>query len=554
MKIKDSEANTCFDKFFFRTLLMFVFLFVILYFYRLGSVGLIDVDEPRYAETGREILESGNWIVPNFNYVTRYDKPILFYWLEAISMKIFGINEFSARLPSVLSALSCVAVVFFFIKTFYSTACGLIGALILMSCFQFAALSRFSVTDMTLANFTCSSIICFFLGYNQILTSHRFFKLQVTEFSFWYLLGFVFLALAVLTKGPVAIIIISLILLPFFWWIRKLDYFFRSKSFWIGFILFLLIVFPWYVAVHLATEGEFSRVFFGLHNFSRYTSTVSGHRGSIFYFIPVVLIGFLPWTFFLPQAISAILKKGLKSLLASTREQSLWFCLWWFLVIFLFFSFSRTKLLTYIMPLFPALSVIVAIWFENILLKQINNKGLMIGLGMFFLFCLVILYICFFNLNVLLPREIKSLKLDLQIVCFAFLMFVGVSMAWASHKDVKMTISIFLSTFLLLYFSLVTLLLPKVDKCSQYLLRTFAKSIPKDVEIGTYQIIKPSLTFYAKRQVKKIDTLTELQNRLSQKEKFAFVTKKNLLNEIFLENSYKWSSDDRYVFFTNYVN
>ena len=112
-------------------LLVFLFLFFILYFYNLGSVGLIDVDEPRYAESGREILESGNWIVPYFNYSVRYDKPIFFYWLEAISMSIFGINEFSARLPSVLTALLTISMVFYFLKYFYSFTSALLGALIL---------------------------------------------------------------------------------------------------------------------------------------------------------------------------------------------------------------------------------------------------------------------------------------------------------------------------------------------------------------------------------------------------------------------------------------
>ncbi len=548
-KIKNSDISDGFLK----TLIILLILFVILYFYRLGRVGLIDVDEPRYAEAGREMLESGNWIVPYFNYSVRFDKPILFYWLEAISMKIFGVNEFSARFPSALCALLCISGLFIFLKTFYNTGFALIGTLLLMSCLEFVALARFSVTDMALASFISSSIFSFFLGYHQIINSHRFFKLQITEFSFWYIIGFIFLALAVLTKGPVSVVIMGLIFLPFFWWIEKLDYFFKSYSFWIGFLLFLLLITPWYLMVHFATGGEFTKVFFGIHNFSRFTSVVSGHKGSVFYFVPVVLLGFLPWTFFLPQAIFTLIKKGLKSLLSSTTEQVPWFCLWWVIVVFVFFSFSKTKLLTYILPLFPALSVIVSFWINEMIKKHINNKGLVIGLGVFFLFSLIVLYICLFNLNVILPREIKSLKLDLSIIFFAFLMFVGVSMSWASsHKDVRMTVVIICSTFLLLYFCLVSFLLPKTDKYSQYRLRTFAKSIPEDVEIATYQIIKPSLVFYAGRKIEKFDSIEKIQEKLNQGNKFAFVTKKKLLNNISLENSYIWGKDSRYIFITNY--
>lgn len=539
---------------FLRILVILFAVYFLLYFYNLGSVGLIDVDEPRYAEAGREMLESGNWIIPYFNYVVRFDKPVFFYWLEALSMLLFGVNEFACRLPSVLMALLCLFFVFVLLKTFYEEKIALLGTLILMSCFEFAALSRFSITDMTLSCFISSSVISFFLGYNQLVNSHRFFTNQIVEYTYWYILGFIFLALAFLTKGPVSIVIVGLIFLPFFWWIRKLDYFYKSNSFWIGFVLFFVLISPWYIAVHFATGGEFTRVFFGLHNLSRYTEVVSGHKGSIFYFIPVVLIGFLPWTFFLAQAISSIVSKGLKNLLVSTKSQLPWFSLWWFLVVFIFFSTSKTKLLTYILPLFPALSIMVSLWFDEIINKQATKSGLVIGLGFFFVFCLVVVYLCLFNLDALVPREVKNLKLDFQIIIFAFMLFVGVSMAWASsHKDEAMTLSVILSTFLLLYFCLVGFLLPKIDNHSQKMLRTFAKSIPKDVEIATYEIIKPSLTFYSGRHVRKLDNLKQLQEKLKQENKFAFVTKKKLLQGINLENSYLWGKDERYVFCTNYL-
>ena len=555
MKIKIKEIkNNNISESFFTILIILLILFVILYFYRLGSVGLIDVDEPRYAEAGREMLESGNWVVPYFNYSVRFDKPVFFYWLEAVSMKAFGVNEFSSRFPSVLCAFVCVSVLFVFLKTFYDTSFALVGTLLLMSCFEFAALSRFSVTDMALTSFISSSVFSFFLGYHEIINSHRLFKFQITEFSFWYIIGFIFLAFAVLTKGPVAVVIMALIFLPFFWWIERLNYFFKSSSFWIGFFIFLFLVIPWYASVHSATGGEFTKVFFGVHNFSRFTSVVSGHRGSIFYFIPVILIGFLPWTFFLPQAIFTLMKRGLRNLLSSTTEQVPWFCLWWFIIVFVVFSFSKTKLLTYILPLFPALSVIVSFWFNEMFKNHLSKKGLVIGLGVFFLFSLVVLYTCLFNLQVILPREVKNLKLDLSIISFAFLMFVGVSMAWASsHKDVRMTVVIIFTTFFLLDFCLISFLLPKIDRHSQLMLRTFAQSVPKDSELATYQIVKPSLTFYGRRKIEKFDSIEKIQEKLIQETKFAFVTKKNLLNDIQLSNSHIWGEDSRYIFITNFT-
>ncbi len=527
--------------------------FIVLYFFFLGNIGLLDVDEPRYAEAGREMLESGDWIVPYFNYVVRYDKPVFFYWLEALSMAAFGVNEFSARLPSVLCALICVYFLYTFLNRFYGSTCALIGSLILMSSLEFAALARFSVTDMTLSCFISSAFFCFFLGYDQILNSHKVFKHQIKEFTYWYLLGFIFLACAFLTKGPVSIVLVSLTFLPFFWWIGKTDYFLKSKAFWVGFLLFIALILPWYIAVHNATNGDFTNTFFGLHNFDRYTKVVSGHKGNYFYFIPVVLIGFLPWIFFLPQSIWSLFKRGLRVLQTSSKDQVPWFCFWWFLVIFLFFSVSKTKLLTYILPVFPALSILVAIWFDGLIKKGKSNLGVVIGLGVFFLICIILLYVCLFQLNIIMPRELKTLKLDFQILTLAFLLFVGVSMAWASsQKDLSLTFTIILSTFFLTYFLSISLLLPKIDKHSQYLLRTFAKDMPRDVEISTYQIVKPSLTFYAKRKIGKIDNFKKLQERINSEKKFAFVTKKTFLEGKTLINVSKWGSDNRYVFYTNY--
>lgn len=535
------------------TLFIFLAIFVFLYFFLLGNIGLLDVDEPRYAEAGREMLESWNWIVPHFNYTVRYDKPVFFYWLEAISMAVFGVNEFSARLPSALTAILCTYFLFQFLNTFFGVTCALIGSLVLMSSIEFAALSRFSITDMTLASFISCAIFCFFLGYDHILNSNKIFKLQIKEFSAWYILAFFFLALAFLTKGPVSIVLIGAIFIPFFWWIGKLEYFLMNKSFWLGFILFLVLVLPWYIAVHSATNGDFTNVFFGLHNFERYTKVVSGHKGSYFYFIPVVLVGFLPWTFFLPQAIASIFKKGLKGLQKSSKEQVPWFCFWWFLIVFIFYSTSKTKLITYILPLFPALSIIISVWLNELIKKKVGNLGLTIGLGIFFILTLVLAYVVMFKLNIILPREIKSLKLDFQILLLSFVLFVGVSMAWASSlKDAGMTFSIILTTFLILYFSSVSIIMPKIDKHSQYALRHFAKSFPKSVEIAEYQIVKPSLIFYSKRQVKRFESLKKLQERINTNKKFAFVTKKALIKNVSLENVYKFNEDSRFVFYTNY--
>lgn len=531
----------------------FLFLFGFLYLFNIGSYGLIDVDEPRYAEVAREMLESGNWTIPYFNYEVRYDKPIFFYWLEALFMIVFGENEFAARLPSVLMSFCCLAFLYIFLKVFFGKVTALIGVLILMTSFEFSSLSRFSIPDMTLTSFITCSILCFYLGYYELLSSKRFVKEQLSTFTYWYILAFVFLALAVLTKGPVGIVLTFLIIVPFFWWIRKLDYFIFNKSFWVGFFLFLVLVFPWYIAVHKATNGEFTKVFFGLHNFLRFTSVVSGHKGHLWFFIPVVMIGFFPWIFFLPQSIYSIVRKGLARMLYDINHQVSWFVLWWFFVIFIFFSISKTQLLTYVLPLFPAISVVVAIWFKEVISKTINTSGVVLGMGIFFLCSIIGFYIFIFHFDLVLPNNVKGLKLNFELAIFSFILLVGVSMAWASsNKDIFATLYILLTTVFFVYFSLITFVLPKIDLHSQFKLRTFSKSLPKDVIVAIYRTRKPSVNFYARRKIKQINSINNLQESLNQELRFAFVAKKKDLQGVTLKNAYKWGEDNRFVFYTNY--
>jgi hypothetical protein len=156
-------------------------------------------------------------------------------------------------------------------------------------------------------------------------------------------------------------------------------------------------------------------------------------------------------------------------------------------------------------------------------------------------------------MDLLLPVEIKGLNLNLFLILFAFLMLVGVGMAWSSsNKNGKISFSILVSSFFLVYLCLIGFVLPKVDSYSGQLFKSFAKNIGKDVEIATYKIIKPSITFYSKRKVRKINSLNTLQNKLNQDEKFAFVAKKKDLKNNLLENLYLWGDDSKFIIYTNF--
>ena len=460
--------------------------FVSVYLFKLGDFGLFNVDEPFHAEVAREIVESNNWIVPKFNYEAIYDKPILFYWLEALSMKIFGINEFSARLPSACSAIFCSMLLAYLLRKLYGITPALISVLVLMSSLQFIAYSKLAVLDMLLTNFITCSIISFFLGYIKINNNSNF-----SGFNIWYLLGFIFLGLGILSKGPVAIVIVGMTLLPFFILVKKLYYLVKNPSFWFGFILFLVLVLPWYLAVHYATNGEFTKIFFGVHNFDRFTSVVAHHSAPLLFFIPVISVGFMPWIFCFPQAIYFLLKRNKKDFLISTQEQFYWLSLWWFLIVFIFFTVSKTKLISYILPLYPPLSILVGLW-----LWQVTNKKAYALLA--FLFVVLMIYFSF--ITVALPILDKRLVLQLE-------------------------------------------------------LRTFSNYIKKEnIELITLNAYKPGFVFYTGKKIFDAKNLKNFNKKIMENKRYAFVTDKENFKKLPQNKIYlcDLNTSDRYMFFTNY--
>lgn len=296
-------------------------------------------DEPRYAETAREMLENSQFIVPYCDYLPRFDKPILFYWLEVLSFKIFGINEFAARFPSSLAGALIVSSAYA-LGSFYNY--GFIAAMISMTSFALFVMSKMAITDMCLSALICLALTEFFLKYKQS-----------KKFSLW--IGF-FTGLAVLCKGPVGIILPLLIIIIF---LIKEKFSLGKKHLLqmlanIG--IFLILVLPWYIAVDKATQGAFTQAFFLGHNFLRYTQIHTGHNGPWYFYILVIALGFLPWTLFVPNA--------LKHSLHAAREDSQLqkFCIVWILSVFVFYTLSRTKLPTYILPVFLPLSLLMAKW------------------------------------------------------------------------------------------------------------------------------------------------------------------------------------------------
>lgn len=339
----------------------FILIFsLILYLAFLGSYPLFDKDEPYYAEAAREMIERNSYIIPYFNYVPRYEKPILFYLLEILSFKAFGVNEFAARLPSALLAIALVLINYFFVKRFDAdskedTRFPLYSSLILATSLEFFILARMSITDMCLNFFISTALICFFIFYQKNIFNNS----TKVEPLFLYLSA-IAISGGVLTKGPIAILLPGLIVTVFLLVSGKLLYFVKRFFLQILISVFIiaLIAAPWYVAAHIESAGEFTKAFFLEENFNRFFSSVKVHKASPWWFyLPVTLVGFMPWTLALPKALSS-----LKSRLARNdlEKDLLVYVLIWFLCFFIFYSIAKVKLINYILPVYLPLSLIVA--------------------------------------------------------------------------------------------------------------------------------------------------------------------------------------------------
>ncbi|MDJ0598803.1 MAG: glycosyltransferase family 39 protein [Crocosphaera sp.] len=376
----------------------------------LGSIGLMDKTEPMFVEAARQMLITGDWVTPYWNGETRFDKPPLTYWLVGLSFQLFGINEWGARIPSSLAAIAVVILGFYTLKNFgFSRAkevsrkptklwfSAWIGAGIIALNPFWIAWGRTGVSDMFLSSGIALALLSFFLGYGYSETNAKsYFGLSIARW--WYIAYWVFMALGVLAKGPVALVLPGLTVIVFLLYVGRFIEVVKETPWLLGISSFLLISVPWFVLVTLEHGQEYINTFFGLHNVQRFTSVVSRHPGAWYYYIPVIMVGLLPWSIYLPLAIAKLKVWQRQKWVNSSRTTHLGiFCLCWFLVVLIFFSSSVTKLAGYVLPLMPAAAIIIALfWSEQVeikseepsgvwsflfLLSGIANVGLLMGLG-----------------------------------------------------------------------------------------------------------------------------------------------------------------------------
>lgn len=330
------------------TLLALLILSGTLFFFRLGTPGLFDADEPAYAQAAREMLETGDWITPHFNGRPRFDKPILFYWLITLSYRVFGVTEFAVRFWSALAAVMLALLIAWAAQRRFGPPADLWAGLAFAVNGLTGLLARAAVTDMLLTLFVTLAILA---GVEALSDATR-------KGRRWATMGWAAMGLAVLVKGPVGLLIPAMALGGALLILRELRGLTRLFP-WQGPVLFAAIAVPWYVLVLSANGWAFVEGFVIKHHVTRFTGVISSHAGPLWFYIPVALIGFFPWSGFLPRALWRGGTVARRREIREPGDRLLVACACWAIGVFVFFSLARTKLPSYVFPAFPALALLV---------------------------------------------------------------------------------------------------------------------------------------------------------------------------------------------------
>lgn len=317
--------------------------FLLAYILPIGLRPLAIPDETRYAEIPREMLVSGDWVVPHLIGLRYFEKPALGYWLSAVSISLFGEDNFAVRLPSALSmGMSAWFIWLLMISTGHGRQMALVAAAVYLTLLEVLILGTIALLDTPFSLFLTGGMVLFYLGVDRpddIARQRRYLSASGVMFG-----------LAFLTKGFLAFALPGIVLLPFILITKHYNLLWRSA--WV--ILFtLLTIAPWAIAIHIR-EPDFWHYFIWEEHIRRFLSPNAQHASPAYFYILSLPIMAFPWFSMIPAAIAGHLHKR-------PNVKFLWFLILWAIIPFLFFSISKGKLVTYILPCLAPTAILIAI-------------------------------------------------------------------------------------------------------------------------------------------------------------------------------------------------
>jgi 4-amino-4-deoxy-L-arabinose transferase-like glycosyltransferase len=315
---------------------------------RLGAVGLIDYDEAAYAQAAHEMLQRGDWLAPSLNGEPFFEKPPLLYWGQMLGYRALGVGPAGARIGNALAALATLAALYGFSRGPLGPRAASLGALVLASSLAFASLARVALTDLWLLLFVVLGLGCFQRAVETAAAARAVSARWFTAFC-------ACCGAAMLAKGAVGALLPAAAAFLQLAWLRGLRLLLRPGWWLPGSVALLGIGLSWYLLLGLTREGGFSFMteLFLEHHLGRFARPKEGHGGPFLYYLPVLALGFLPWSALLPIAAARRLGGG------SERERWLRLLALLSLVTLVFFSAAATKLPHYVLPALPGLALLV---------------------------------------------------------------------------------------------------------------------------------------------------------------------------------------------------
>lgn len=548
----------------------------LLYSILLGHRPLSVPDEARYAEIPREMVVSGNYITPHLNYVKYFEKPALFYWLQAGAIKIWGDSELVVRIPNALMALLGCLLTYGIGRLLFSRQVGFIASLILASSSLYFVMGHLVTIDMTLTTMLTASLFFFLLGTHASLgetsnSSPNAAQRNPLNPRLAYYGFYIFSALAVLTKGLIGIIFPALIIGT---WILMFNQWRLLKNIYLptGILIFLMVTVPWHVLVQIHNP-EFLQFYLLDQQFLRYFTNAANRSQPPGFFIPVLALGFLPWTIFIVQAFIHSWPRRLVSdtvsdtkgieLVSDTNAIHSWprrwqdyqqnkltvFLLLWPLLIFTFFSFSRSQLIPYILPVFPPLAVIVS----KYLTDQWNLNKAFRGTQWGYSFIPVLIFVTGIGAyivnhyhHLLVLGEIKH-----ELLAITLIWIISSALAtyciWQHRAKAAFT-AMLIGSFLVYFFVLIAM--PKADTRSiKPLAMTIKAHLQPGDEVVTYENYYQDLPFYLQRRITIVDWQNELEFGMQHQDTTSWMIPQTTFWQLWQSSKtvYMLTDDDTYA-------
>jgi 4-amino-4-deoxy-L-arabinose transferase-like glycosyltransferase len=323
---------------------LFALAMVVLWFAVLDYRKLVEPDEGRYAEVAREMLVTGDLVTPRLNGFKHFTKPPLQYWMTAAAYRLFGANEWTARLWSALAGMLGLFAVLFTMRSLFSPAAGAASAAVLASSLYYVLFAQVATIDMGLTLFVTLAMCALMLGLDA--------RAESAAERGWMLGAWCAMGLALLSKGLIGVVI-PLMSVALYASVHRQWQLWRRLHPLKGMCLMLAIAAPWFIAVSLRNP-EFPRFFFLEEHFARYTSTVHRREQPVWFFFPLLLAAMLPWTWL----VLAGLRSAWRTTGNTTAFQPGRFLVVWAASIVLFFTFSKAKMPAYVLPAIPALAML----------------------------------------------------------------------------------------------------------------------------------------------------------------------------------------------------